>query len=405
MPYIPKQEMLERYAKVLVNFALGSGRGIKRGEVVRVTAYESAKPLVVELRRAIWRAGGHVLLDYRPENDKRFNFDREFYLYSDDEQINFFPGKYLKGLIDQIDHSIFIDSETDKQSLAGIDPAKIMKRGLSMKQFMDWRNHKENAGKFTWTIGLYGTPAMAREVGLSLPTYWQQIIKACFLDHADPIAKWREVYGQIEDYQKKLNDLKIDRVHVEGSDADLWLTIGAKRRWAGGSGRNVPSFEIFTSPDWRGTEGWIKFNQPLYHYGNLITSVELEFKNGRVIKSKAKRGEKVLKQMIATKDADKVGEFSLTDKRFSHITKFMGETLYDENIGGPEGNTHIALGNSYHDCYMGNPSKVSKTTWQKLGFNNSSVHTDIVSTASRKVTAYFKNREPKVIYQHGQFTI
>src|SRR6185436_12865911 len=136
---------------------------------------------------------------------------------------------------------------------------------------------------------------------------------------------------------------------------DLWVKLGEKRAWMGGSGRNVPSFELFTSPDWRGTEGWIKFNQPLYRYGNLITGIELEFKNGRVVKAKAKKNEQILKQMIATANADKVGEFSMTDKRFSHITKFMGETLYDENVGGPHGNTHVALGNVYHDCYAGDP--------------------------------------------------
>jgi aminopeptidase len=82
----------------------------------------------------------------------------------------------------------------------------------------------------------------------------------------------------------------------------------------------------------------------------------------------------------------------------------MGETLFDENVGGPHGNTHIALGSAYHDCYAGDPSKVSKKTWAKLGYNDSSVHTDVVSTAPRTVTAYFKKGPPKIIYQNGQFT-
>src|SRR6185503_11404504 len=101
-----------------------------------------------------------------------------------------------------------------------------------------------------------------------------------------------------------------------------------------------------------------------------------------------KQNEKVLKQMIATPNADKVGEYSLTDRRFSRITKFMAETLFDENMGGKYGNTHLALGKAYHDCYEGDPSKVSKKEWEKLGYNDSSVHTDIISTAPRIVTAY-----------------
>jgi aminopeptidase len=171
----------------------------------------------------------------------------------------------------------------------------------------------------------------------------------------------------------------------------------------GGSGRNIPSFEVFTSPDWRGTEGWINFNQPLYRYGNLIDGIRLEFKGGKVVKSTAKKGEKVLKEMIKAENADKVGEWSLTDKRLSRITKFMAETLYDENVGGPFGNTHIALGNSYVDSYEGPIHKMTRKQFEKLGYNYSSVHTDIMSTTNRTVVAHLKNGKEKVIYKDGKF--
>ena len=97
--------------------------------------------------------------------------------------------------------------------------------------------------------------------------------------------------------------------------------------------------------------------------------------------------------MVATENADKVGEFSLTDRRFSRITKFMAETLFDENVGGPFGNTHIALGKSYHDCYAGDPAELTAAEWERLGFNESSVHTDIVSTTDRRVTATLRGGE------------
>ena len=142
-----------------------------------------------------------------------------------------------------------------------------------------------------------------------------------------------------------------------------------------------------------------------YRYGVLIEGVELWFKNGRVVKARARKNEQVLKEMIATKDADKIGEYSLTDKRFSRITKFMAETLYDENRGGPHGNTHLALGKSYHDCYTGDPGTVSPEEWERLGFNDSSVHTDIISTAPRTVTATLKDGTQRVIYRNGRFTI
>ncbi len=403
--YKPSKIVLERYANVLVNFALGGGKGIKKGEVVMVNAPEASKPLYAEILKAIWKAGGHVIGRYHPGNEKWFKFDREFFETASPEQIEFFPSKLMRGQIEEADHSLFVDAETDPKSLQGVDPKKMMARGKAWKPSMDWRNEKENKGQFTWTVGLYGTEAMAKEAGLSLKDYWQQIIKACFLDKKDPISEWKNIYVDLERYRQKLNTLKIEKLHVEGPDVDLWVKLGDKRKWIGGGGRNIPSFELFTSPDWRGTEGWIKFNQPLYRYGNLIEGIELEFKKGLVVKSKARKNEKVLKSMIATEGADKVGEYSLTDRRFSRITKFMATTLYDENVGGPNGNTHLALGNAYQDCYDGDPSKVKKAEWERLGYNQSSVHTDIISTTPRTVTAYLPDGKTKVIYKDGKFVL
>ncbi len=401
--YEPTKKILERYADVLVNFALSSGKGIKKGEVVHLVAYEAAKPLYREIKIAILKAGGHILGDYRPDSGDRFPFDRDFFLNAKEHQIDFFPDKFAKGLVEQIDHTIFILSEVDKHELEGIHPKKIMRRGLAWKPYMDWRNEKENKGKYTWTLALYGTEAEAKEAGLSLKEYWQQIIKACFLDKPDPIAKWRQVYRDLEKVRNELNSMSIEKLHVEGPDVDLWVHLGTKRRWMGGSGRNIPSFELFTSPDWRGTNGWIRFNQPLYRYGVLIEGIRLEFSDGKVIKATARKNEKVLREMIKTEHADKIGEYSLTDKRFSRIDKFMAETLFDENMGGPEGNTHLALGRSYHDCYVGDPGELSPEDWAELGFNDSSVHTDIISTSPRTVTAFMKDGSKKIIYKKGMF--
>jgi aminopeptidase len=274
-----------------------------------------------------------------------------------------------------------------------------------MKPAMEWREAKENEGRFSWTLGLYGTPAQAAEAGLSEEEYWQEIIHACFLDEADPIARWREVSGQVRATMERLDALDIDSVHIEGEDVDLRIAIGERRRWVGGGGRNVPSFEIFTSPDWRGTEGWIALNQPLYRYGSLVRGIRLEFEGGRVVKASAEENEHLLTEMVATENADKLGEFSLTDRRFSRITKFMAHTLYDENIGGPFGNTHIALGKSYQDAYAGDPATVAKEEWEQLGFNNSSVHTDVISTSDRTVTATLRDGREQVIYAGGEFQI
>jgi len=405
MTYTPPQQILERYASVLVDFALGGGEGVKAGEVVRVLAPESAKPLYAELHRAVWRAGAHTIASYQPDDDKEINLSRDFFEIASPEQIEHFSARYTRGLIDEMDHQVSVIAESDPHALDSVDPAKIMRKGEAMRPLLDWRGEKENAGRFTWTLGLYGTPAMAAEAGMSVEEYWEQIVYACYLDEQDPLARWREVGQRLDQTRERLGALDIERVHIEGQDADLWVTIGEQRRWLGGRGRNIPSFEIFTSPDWRGTEGWIYCNQPLYRYGNLVKGVRLTFKDGRVTEASAEENERVLSEMIATEGADRIGEFSLTDKRLSRITRFMAHTLYDENVGGAFGNTHIAVGRSYQDAYDGDPSGVSPERWQELGFNSSSVHTDIVSTTDRVVTASLRGGGERVIYRDGEFQL
>jgi aminopeptidase len=405
VPYAPPQQIIERYASVLIDYALGGGEGVKPGEVVRVTAPESARPLYLELCRAVWRAGGHVIGGYYPDEEQGMGGSKAFFELASEDQLDNFPARYLRGLVDEMDHQVSVIAEADPHALETIDPARIMRRGVALRELMDWRGEKENEGRFSWTLGLYGTEAMAAEAEMGVEQYWEQIVHACFLDEQDPIARWREIGRTLEHNRERLDALDIERVHVEGEDADLWITLGEGRRWLGGRGRNIPSFELFTSPDWRGTEGWIRFDQPLYRYGNLVKGISLRFEEGRVVESSAAQNEPVLREMIATEGADKVGEFSLTDRRLSRITRFMAHTLYDENVGGPHGNTHIALGRSYQDAYAGDPAEVSPQEWERLGFNNSSVHTDIVSTADRIVTAQLRGGGEQVIYRDGEFQL
>jgi len=398
--YIPPKNILNRYAQVLVHFALGNDEGIKKGEVVQVLVPDIAKPLALELQNEILKVGGHVLMRLIPTG-----FDKDYYRLANQEQLTFFPKKHLKTRADLINHSIGIIADPNPEELKDIDPKKIMLARDSKKIYRDWLTEKENKGEFTWTLALWGTDAKAKIVDLPLKDYWQEIIKACFLDEDDPISKWRQVKRLQETTRSKLNQLKIDFVTIEGPDVNLKIKLGANRIWKGGVDRNIPSFELFTSPDWRGTEGWIKFNQPLFRYGNIINGVEFEFKKGKVVKAKAKKGQKVLDAMLKSKNADKLGEFSLTDKKISRINHFMAETLYDENVGGPYGNTHIAIGMAYKDCYRGDPNKPTKKEWEKMGFNDSPEHTDIVSTADRTVTATLVNGTKVTIYKDGMFLI
>lgn len=400
MTYQPEERILENYAKVMINFAPWKGKGIKKGDTVLLQVPECAKPMLRHLRNQVLKSGGYPIIQYLPDD-----MSKDYFEIASEEQISHFPEKYLKGKVDEVDVSIYVIANTNRYELKDVDPKKIMLRQKSMKQYIEWRNEKENNGKFFWTLCMYPTQHMADDVGLSLEEYWNEVIKACYLDEEDPIKKWQEIENEIERVKTELNNMPIETLHITGEDVDLKVGIGKNRKWLGGSGHNIPSFEVFISPNKFKTEGKIFFNQPLYSHGNRIKNITLEFKEGKIINSSAEEGEELLKEMIKTEGADMIGEYSLTDGRLSKITKFMGETLYDENVGGEQGNTHLAIGNAYKDSFTGNPSEVSKEQWEEMGYNESVVHTDIISTTKRTVTAHLEDGSTKIIYDDGKFII
>ena len=398
--YQPSQELLQKYASVLVDFALDDGQGIKKNDVVFLTTQVPGMPLAMEVYRSIIKSGGFPIVQVIEDDFKLMHL-----LEGTDDQISFFSEKYYRGIVDTVDHSIRILADRDPLYLARADARKVILQGRSAKPYREWLDAKEDAGKFTWTLCLYGTEGLAKEAGLTLREYWEQIERACFLGDPDPIATWRTVNNELHRILGELNALPIVSVRVESKETDITIGLGEKRRWLGGRGRNVPSFEIFTSPDWRLVNGRIFFDLPLYRYGQIIRDIRLDIRNGLIVKATAGENEKLLHEMIAQQNADKIGEFSLTDRRFSRITKFMAETLFDENFGGAYGNTHLAVGKSYHDACSVDTKRVSETEFESLGFNTSPEHCDIIATSDRVATATLADGSKKIIYEGGEFKV
>ena len=398
--------LLQKYAQVMVQYGLNHGQGIKKGDTVFLVGQECTKDLFLAIAKEVYASGGNLITNYQPDNIQHQSLARFLLQNGSDEQISFFAKPYWQGIVDATDHILFIISEPDIHYLEGLPAGKISMMNSARAPYMKMREKKEQEGKLSWSLCLYGTQSMADEAGLSLEEYWEQIIEACYLREKDPVTKWKQVQTEIEEIKDKLDALEIEKLHIKGDDVDLHITIGVHRKWLSGGGKNIPSFEIFTSPDWRGTSGTVHFNQPLYYSGKRISGVSLRFENGVVVASSAKENEDALKEMIAQENADKVGEFSLTDKRHSRITKFMATTLFDENMGGEFGNTHIALGNAYKDTFTGDMSKVSDEQWAEMGYNSCpKVHTDIISTTNRIVTATLPDKSEKIIYRDGQFVL
>ncbi|MBO9682713.1 MAG: aminopeptidase [Flavisolibacter sp.] len=400
------ETLLKKYAQVMVHYALNNGKGINKGDTVFLVGQEIAKDLFMAIAKEVYDAGGNLITNYQPNNVRDNSLVRHLLQNGSDEQIGFFAKPYWQGIVEATDHILFIISEPDIHYLEDLPASKISRMNSARAPYMKMREKKEQEGKLSWSLCLYGTQSMADEAGLSLSDYWEQIIEACYLREDDPVTKWKRVQAEIEEIKDKLDALPIDTLHIKGDDVDLHIKIGDHRKWLSGGGKNIPSFEIFTSPDWRGTNGNIRFNQPLYYSGKRIAGVSLRFENGIVVESSATENQDALKEMIAQENADKVGEFSLTDKRHSRITKFMATTLFDENMGGEFGNTHIALGNAYKDTFTGDMATVPDEQWAEMGYNSCpKVHTDIISTTNRTVTATLRDGSEKVIYKDGQFVL
>src|SRR4030043_960080 len=118
--YQPSDKILEKYANVLVNFALGGGKGIKAGEVVFLQIPESAKQILNPLVKSVLRSGGHPLIHYSPEGTDRWMYvDRVFFENANEEQIKYLPKNYLLGRVKDCDHFLSMISTTNKKALAG----------------------------------------------------------------------------------------------------------------------------------------------------------------------------------------------------------------------------------------------------------------------------------------------
>ena len=394
------EKQIERYADVLI-WGLKTARAgrIKKGDIISIRWDLPALRLAEVLYGKLIEMGVHPIqrLLQTP------NMETSFYTQATAGQLNFIPPGE-EALYQSLNGSIALLGPESLTHLSGVDPSRIAKPVKARKYLRDILDKREEEGLFSWTLAVYPTKELAAHAGVSVETYAKQIIKACFLNRKEPIVHWNEIYKRAQSLKRWLNRLSVEKFHVESANVDLIVTPGENRRWIGVSGHNIPSFELFTSPDWRGTTGVYYADQPSYRSGNYVKGIRLEFKNGRVAAASAEAGESFLKKQLAMDNgSDKIGEFSLTDSRFSKIDRFMANTLFDENFGGKYGNSHIALGASYSDTYSGKPPELTKERKSALGFNDSALHWDIVNTEKKRVTAILKAGGKKVIYENGRF--
>lgn len=395
-------ETIKKYCHVLLWALKTARKGPRRKNEIVMIRYELPAMRLAEALQASLLDGGMnpvLRVGMTPRMEK------QFYVKSNKRQLVFQPPGERE-LYQKLNGGIYLHAPDSLTHLADVDSNKIGKAAVARKSLKDILDRREETGKFSWTLCLFPTAELAKQAKLPMAQYAAQVIKACYLDRKNPVEEWKKTYRSALEIKRWLNRMRIERLHVESDRIDLRLTPGERRRWVGITGHNIPSFEIFLSPDWRGTEGIYYADQPSFRNGNYVESVKLTFKKGKVVKSEAAKGGSFLaKQAALDPGAARVGEFSLTDKRFSRIDRFMANTLFDENFGGKHGNCHLALGSSYSDTFAGDSSTLTKEKKKKLGFNDSALHWDLVNTEDKRVTAYLAGGKKVVIYEEGIFAI
>jgi aminopeptidase len=391
---------LDRYADVLLwGLETARKKGFKKNENVLIQYEFPAVRLAEVLYGKILDLG----LNPVQRAGMTFGMERTFFLKGNSRQLTFQPPGE-KELYENLHGRIFLRAPESLTHLHDVDPAGIGKVLVARKPLRDILDRREDNGLYSWTLCLYPTAEPARFAGTTREEYAEQVVLACYLDKDDPLREWRRIYKTVADIKKWLNSLEIKYLRIETQNMDLRITPGDERKWVGISGHNIPSFEIFHSPDWRGTEGTYHANLPSFRTGNYIEGVRLSFEKGKAVKITAEKGEAfAVKQVAMDKGACRVGEFSLTDKRFSRINRFMADTLFDENFGGDFGNCHVALGSSYTASYSGSPAELTKEMKKKMGFNDSALHWDLINTEDKTVTARLASGKSTVLYEKGMF--
>lgn len=396
------QMQLEKYADVLL-WGLHTSRKKKfaNGDVVLVRFDSPALPLV-EIVYA-------KLIEQRLNPVLRMNptpyMDKAFYDNSSQKQLIFVaPGD--KELTQELSGLISVLAPASLTHLRHVEPELFGVVQKSRKFLRDIMDQREDQGDFGWTLCLYPTQALAEQAHMSLDDYAAQVAKACHLNNAQPEQDWQRFWKEAQEIKARLNGLDIASYHIESERCDLTVGHGAQRRWVGVTGHNIPSFELYISPDWRETEGVYYADQPSFRSGNYVRGVQLTFRKGHVVDIRAEEGEAfTTKQLSMDEGARRLGEFSLTDRRFSRIDAFMAHTLFDENFGGQYGNCHVAVGSSYSDTYAGDPAELTQERKKELGFNNSALHWDLVNTEPKRVTAMLRGGGSTVIYENGEFVL
>jgi aminopeptidase len=277
---------------------------------------------------------------------------------------------------------IFLIGDPYPHLFDGVDPVKLAARRT--EEVLAWRKASYNG--IRWTGSAVPNPGWAQQVFGEPDTerLWQAVATAMRLDSADPVKEWQERAATLAARAKQLDELDLDEIRYRGEGTDLTVGLVANARWTGGGlvdqngiayMPNLPTEEVFTSPDRRRAEGTIRLTKPVVIDGKLVEGLRATFDDGRITEVTADANAEVVRaQLDIDEGARHLGEVSLVD-RDSRIAKagiVFHNTLFDENAG-----CHVAWGQSFPFAVEGGLAMTPEQR-AELGLNSAPVHTDVV---------------------------
>src|SRR5579884_2740253 len=363
------EERLERYAELAVRV----GANVQPGQHVYVHSQVEHADLARALVRQAYRAGAaYVHVRYLDEHVRRAMIE-----LGPDSALTYSPG-WLKQLVEEMRGNAMLATtgEPDPGLLADLDGDRVgraiqlevaeIRRRLHDEQAVNWCG--VGAPNEGWARQVYGEPDVER--------LWELVAFCLRLDEPDPVAAWRAHLDRLEARAAALNELSPDALRYRGPGTDLTVGLLPNARWRSARFRtasgidyvaNMPTEEIFTTPDARRAEGTLRSTMPFNLGGQLIRSLELTFQDGRIVRVEAEAGADVVRSHLATiENADRLGELALVTKesRVGQTGALFYNTLYDENA-----TCHIAYGFGLPYSFDGEPDE---------GMNVSNIHVDFM---------------------------
>ncbi|MBB6481451.1 aminopeptidase [Spirochaeta isovalerica] len=404
-------DKLKEYAEII----LRSGINLKEGQCVRIRCGVEDYHFARLLGQEAYRMGsGYVHIDIL---DNYLDLSR--FSYQKEEQLDYIPHFLIdegRVMLDEDWANIRIDNVGEGNVLKDADPGNVARNRRALGRELKFFNRSLMADEHSWCVVALPGKSWAEKVlgkGATVEELWDVLKPILRLDRDDPTEAWEEHNNTLHARCDRYNGLKFDRIRFRSEGTDLTVGLSERSLWCGGpmplaDGRlynaNIPSEEIFTTPDWRRTEGYVKVTKPVSVREKMVTGAEFRFEKGKVVSFRAEEGEDALKEYFDTDEgASFLGEIALVqnDSPISNSGLIFHSILYDENAS-----CHMALGAGYPSCLKDFKELDSAEKLKDAGCNDSMVHTDfMIGGPDTELTAYTVDGKEIPLMKDGNFLL